>query len=1110
MNPRRYLLRSLWFYRRTHLGVVIGSTLASMVLVGALTIGDSVRYSLTQLTLSRLGRSEVVLTLPERFFPADLAERLQGGIASKVAPVLLLNGVALSPEGDRRINAVQVVGVDDRFWAFAPEPTPPPDLEHRTCVVNQAFADRMQTRPGDGAFVLRLRLPGGLPTDMALATREQDSWSSRLQVAAVNGPEAFGHFSLQPSQRPPPTVFLPRAWLSAQLEIDDQANLLLLQTDPSAVDDQDAVDALQSRLEAVWRLADGGLRVESLPDGVLALHADRVFIDEHVVEAARRVSACAQPVIAYFVNSITAGDRTTPYSFVAAPGDPIAPEAPGDDRNIERLPSARINDWLASDLSVSVGDTVTLSFYRVDSGGRLAESETTLVVADIVEAEAVAGSDRHLVPHVPGLSDVENCRDWDPGIPIDLEKIRARDEAYWDAYGPLPKLYLPQSLAATLWRNRFGTYTQLRFPPDEAGRDDQTLAEAIRRNLSARELGFVFRPVKAEGLAASRHAVDFGHLFAGLSFFLIAAAVLLTALLFAFSVRQRTEETGILRALGFHPGTIRTLLLREGLLLVTAGSLIGGFLALGYNVVMLNALQTIWHDAVRTSAFRLHARPVSIAAGVLLTALTALSGMALAIRGQSCRTIRDLQQPEPDTTNGASKRWAPATGLLCLTAALLLAATAAPGRGHAAMGRFFAVGGLLLIGLLALTQAAMHRVRRKASRPLATDVELALRGATRRCGRSLACMALMALGVFLVMAVAANRRGGIPDPGDPASGTGGYRLWGQSTLPLVHDLNTARGRARYGLGNVGTNDATFLHFRLQAGDDASCLNLNRVGSPHLLGVDAPEFDRRGAFRFARLAEGIDSDRPWTALEQDFGADVVPAFADQADITWGLGKAIGDALTYRDEQGRDFRVKLVGGLTPSIFQGHLLIDARHLEQRFPSLGGTRIMLIDVPAARAESLRRELTLALADLGFDCEPTGQRLATFQSVENTYLSIFLLLGGLGILVGSAGMGVVAARNILERRSELALLRAVGFRAGRIRWLIVLEHGLLAATGILIGTIAALVAVIPALLSPEAAVPWPGLLLTLFVLLGGSLLWILAAVCTAFRGSLLSALRHE
>lgn len=1138
MNRAVYVLNSLLFYRRTHVGVVLGTLFAAAVLVGALAVGDSVRYSLTRLTLSRIGKTDVALLSQPRFFQATLADRMAGkGGGLTVAPVLLLSGVALSPEGDRRINDVQVVGVDDRFWALAPETTSPVPIDSRECLVNQAFADRLGAVAPGGAFILRIARPGGLPMDLALAAREDDAWAARLTVGSVLDPASFGHFSLRTTQSPPPTAVLPLSRLSAQLGIDGRANALLIHDQRGTI----TIAELRRRLDAVWQLDDAGLYVEPLADGTAALHSDRVFIEPAVAQAARQAVDGAAGVITYFVNSISFRNRATPYSFVSAP--------PSD-----RLPvqleqgEILIADWLAADLGVAIGDHVTLTYYVVDSGVGLDETDDRFTVAGIVSLDDIADTYSDLTPAIPGLTDVDNCRDWDPGIPIELERIRAADEEYWNDYGALPKAVVNRSDAVRMWRNRFGTDTSIHFP--ETDRPPADIAAAIRRNLSPGELGFMFQSIRETGLAASRDAVDFGQLFVGLSFFLIVAAVLLTALLFAFSVQFRAEETGTLRAVGFLPKTVHKLLLAEALVLVIVGAALGGVAALGYNVLILRALQTIWHDAVRTSAFQPHIRPGSVAAGVLTIILTAVTSMTVAVRRQARLTICDLQRHDLASAVASVRQrriWL-GLGLTCVSAAIVLVVFAAPGRGRETTGVFFAAGGLLLAGLLALcnqgilllqamTLSGSDRTCSDAgrggsgcsacaaepqpgpastcSRPQALRREfgigfLAVSGAAIRRGRSLACIALMALGVFLVIAVAANRRAPLPDPGDPAGGSGGYRLWGRATMPLNHDLNSDRGQAHYGLSEAMTEDVAVAQLRLHEGDDASCLNLNRVQSPHLIGVDSALFARRGAFTFVRLADGMDLDNPWLALDKDLGPDVIPGVADQADITWGLGKTIGDTLTYTDETGRALRVKLVGGLANSIFQGHVLISEAHFVARFPSSGGYRILLIDAPPNRAAELQATLTRRLSDVGLACTTTRERLAEFNSVENTYLSIFMILGGLGILVGSAGMGIVAARNILERRSELALLRAVGFTRCRVRRLLLFEHAALAAVGIAVGVIAALVAAAPALLSPDAVVPWQGLALTLVALTAGSMLWIWAAVYVSLRGDFLPALRKE
>ena len=220
--------------------------------------------------------------------------------------------------------------------------------------------------------------------------------------------------------------------------------------------------------------------------------------------------------------------------------------------------------------------------------------------------------------------------------------------------------------------------------------------------------------------------------------------------------------------------------------------------------------------------------------------------------------------------------------------------------------------------------------------------------------------------------------------------------------------------------------------------------------------------------------------------------------------------MGDTLDYTDESGRKFQVKLVGAVANSILQGGLIIDEAAFVKRFPSAGGYRMLLIDAPAKNVPQVSATLSRALQDSGLEVASTADRLNAFNAVQNTYLDTFQILGGLGLLLGSAGLGVVVLRNVLERRGELGLLVAVGFRPTALHRLILGEHSVLLGLGLGIGVLAAAVAVLPALLSPGAQAPWHSLVPTLALVLGNGLLWAWVATRVALRGNLLAALRNE
>jgi ABC-type antimicrobial peptide transport system permease subunit len=266
-----------------------------------------------------------------------------------------------------------------------------------------------------------------------------------------------------------------------------------------------------------------------------------------------------------------------------------------------------------------------------------------------------------------------------------------------------------------------------------------------------------------------------------------------------------------------------------------------------------------------------------------------------------------------------------------------------------------------------------------------------------------------------------------------------------------------------------------------------------------------------------VSKGLDPRDGWELLRRaahasnpSYSSDEIPAIGDANSIQWALGKKVGDTIDYVDEQGRAFKVRLVGAVANSILQGSLLIDEAEFVKRFPGESGYRMLLIDAPSNSVTQVSATLSRALQDVGLELTPAAERLNAFNAVQNTYLGTFQILGGLGLLLGSAGLGVVVLRNVLERRGELGLLVAVGFRRRALQRLVLSEHGALLILGLGIGIAAASVAVLPAILSPGTQLPYASLGLTLGAVLLNGALWTRLASWYALRGNLLEALRNE
>ncbi len=1163
MSASKLIFRSLQFYWRAHLGVLLGTSLACAILTGALVVGDSVRFSLKQIALARLGQTTLALTSGDRLFRADLAQELAPLLQAPIAPLLLLRGAATTPEGARRANEVQVLGVDERFWNLGPpagSSSSSSSLSPDEIAVSESLASRLRLQIGD-PVVVRLEPPAWVTRDLPLAGQPEVSVALRLRVRTIVGDGQFGRFSLQGNQVPALSVFLPLTALQPQIQRAGRANVLLVGPRPSGRGGVVAavwrpppsnpligprsplpgdVATANAALATVWTLADADLELRELPgQNQFELRTKRVFLDPAVADAAFAVASNAVGVLTYFVNEIRLGDKATPYSFVAAtdsvepyqrpalqdqatPNSFVAATASSQVGVPLRDNEIAINTWLADDLGAKPGSEIKLRYFVIGERRELQEQTATFRVREIIPLKA----DPSWMPDFPGLTDTESCREWKPGVPINLGRIRPKDEACWNQYRGTPKAFVTLAAGQRLWANRFGRLTAIRFSPGgEAGKAAAgALERSLLKKIDPAALGFAFTDVRDRALQASEQSQDFGQLFIGFSFFLIIAALLLTALLFVFHLEQRNAQAGLLRALGFSDRKVRWIFLLEGACVAGLGTLLGLLGGVAFARLTLHGLATVWRGAVGTSHFLYHAETSSLLTGAGLSLLAAIGAMALVQRGQTRRSLAALLASGAEVEMGG----APARGfrahlglglgVASLLGAVVLVATAGRGKGPELAEVFFCSGLLVLGAGLGFTQRLLVGLT-QATQPVNSVAQLGGRNAGRRRTRSLTTVSVLAAGVFMVVAVNAFRQDPRGTVRERHSGTGGFALYGQSTLPIYEDLNTAAGRAAFHLPTEVMREVAVVPLRIRDGDDASCLNLNRALQPRLLSVRPNELKRRQAFAFAQSLDpqalarrGTAGVNPgaWDMLNQPPAPDVVPTIGDEQTVRWALGKSLGDTIAYTDDRGRTFKVQIVGILANSILQGGLLISEPDFVARFPSVAGYRAFLVDAPAGRTDAVAEWLTRQLQDRGLELQPAWQRLADFMAVENTYLGIFQALGGLGLLLGSLGLGIVVLRNVLERRAELALLQAVGFRPSQLQRLVRSEHWLLVSLGLAIGLGAALVAVLPARPLTDGEAPAGALALTLVALAVAGIFWCWLATRAALRGPLLDALRKE
>ncbi|MBN2806422.1 MAG: ABC transporter permease, partial [Prolixibacteraceae bacterium] len=200
-----------------------------------------------------------------------------------------------------------------------------------------------------------------------------------------------------------------------------------------------------------------------------------------------------------------------------------------------------------------------------------------------------------------------------------------------------------------------------------------------------------------------------------------------------------------------------------------------------------------------------------------------------------------------------------------------------------------------------------------------------------------------------------------------------------------------------------------------------------------------------------------------------------------------------------------------GLKASVFQGNVLIDHQQFLKNFPTANGSSVFLIDGHKEQQQAIADELTLLYRDHGLELTAAPERLANFMTITNTYLTIFLLLGAMGLLLGTIGLAIVVQRSLLERKAEFALLASLGFKQRSIFRLMVSEYILLMGIGLLTGFVSAVISVFPVIGSTIDNVSMDFVLSLMAMIFINGLGWIVLLGALQLRKmKLVEALRNE
>jgi putative ABC transport system permease protein len=1178
------VLRTILHFYRWLLPVAAGVAVCSAVIVGALLVGDSMRGSLAHIAMDRIGSIDRIAIAPRWFRQNTLGNRsdLHGWMRIDTVVAESLQNANGRLE-TRRVTEMTLHGIDDRFWSLGSiRPNTSPQGEQ--VVLNQSLAEKLGAQIGD-PITLKVSRSAVVPADSALGKRESEVIAlSRWEIVDILPDTSLARFSLQSDQRPVLNVFAPIDALQNALSIDGKINAVMRSV-PSEQIDAPMLKQLDLDLEDLGLAWEHVVRIfpDPLVDEVQAeeiaksvfdydqLTCDQMLLNDRLVERILEKTKDHRPqrIMTYLANNAEVldrplsgdrarGDRTpgraVPYSTISgAPWELIERMLSGAGKN-STPPSGDdwvvLNQWIADEMRADVGDRIGIDYFLAETvDGKEIEKRFDARVAAIApltppktpyRRKSPARFDRiptpfndpAWTPEVPGITDQESISNWETPFPLD-RKIEEADDEYWNEYRLTPKLFISETLARSLFGSRFGDQTSLRYDGLNADSRDRVRAQILdtaREHLE--DLGWREIPLRAKQMQAAAGTTPFDALFLALSFFVIAAGLLLVALLFRLSIEKRADHWGLLLASGWTRSKVRRLLLVESAVIAGMGATLGVLLGVGYAYAMLAGLRSWWVGAISVSFLNFYVRPASLLVGWIAGfAMSIVTTWFVTRQIRSENTARLLKgRIEESVFHQPIRRWITAVAIACAALGVVAMASGQLAQGQAQAGAFVASGMLWMIaGVLWLYRGLKSPGRTNSDpatiRPFGIQL-LSRTNAQRSPVRSILTIALMATASFLILSMSLFQSQ--PD----RRGTGGFAWIAKSSQSIAVPLGDSK-QQRLVLGPQADAllEAEIVSLRMRGGDDASCNNLYQASEPQVLGVpsniETIDRDSVGKSEFAWFAtrkadngtEALKLASPWSTIQEVADGteqSPIPVIVDQNTALWALHLAgyVGERFEYTFGTKRVHFVT-AGVSQNTILQGSLWIGEGNFQKLFPEITGYRQFLIkptalETSTEQLDAMRSALEKGWSDEGLSCASASRILSGLLAVQNTYLNAFQVLGALGLVLGTLGLGVAQLRGAMERRSELAAMRAMGFSKPRLIWALALENGWQLLRGIGVGLTAALLAAAPVLWNGSAsrAVTSPLWMLVWVIILGLS--FCLGAAVLAVRQPLLASLRSD
>ncbi|MFN0147146.1 MAG: ABC transporter permease [Dehalococcoidia bacterium] len=303
----------------------------------------------------------------------------------------------------------------------------------------------------------------------------------------------------------------------------------------------------------------------------------------------------------------------------------------------------------------------------------------------------------------------------------------------------------------------------------------------------------------------------------------------------------------------------------------------------------------------------------------------------------------------------------------------------------------------------------------------------------------------------------------------------------------------------------------------------------------VMGVDAGFIDAQAIPLQFRAAGYADDRAVWQALKSGSFA-ILPALLTQNDGGFGPPSEFDDPLTLDSDAtsegfqpfilslrnrstGEQVELTVIGQAKDSAgtFWPGIVTSLGFVEANVADATDQQFFLRTKPGVDSRTYAKQVESVLVQAQADS--LDQEISDLTAQNRTFLQVFQGFLALGLLVGIAALGVISLRSVVERRQQIGMLRAIGYKRSMVQASFLMESGFIALSGIVIGLVLGLSFAANLFTSGEFGettkglgftIPWTGILLTTGFAFVASMVTTYLPARSASRVAVAEALRYE